>query len=310
LKLVSISSAALLLATAILVADELRLEGFQVHPYYSQVSTGDTVTLTVVYCYANQEIVPVELPGDPDELAPLVNDDILEPLPTIETEITCPDDDIPIDEPVPLPILADVSAWSVNGVRGGSSRLGTIKASRRNQAVYTAPAEVPDPNTVTISAELAWGDKGKMLATAQIEIGGGGYEGTISFEDPAAGVTLGGTVRWIAIDPGADTLDGTATLDLQMSSLDNNCSLVTSSVTAAGELSLNFPEDGRYHFTLLTDAPVVSCSGMQFNIGGTWLLCTGWPESPPSMGDGSSLRGSASCDSARMEWNFRRTSAR
>jgi hypothetical protein len=42
-------------------------------------------------------------------------------------------------------------AWSVNSVSGGSSTLGTIGASGN----YTAPAALPSPNTVTITATSA-----------------------------------------------------------------------------------------------------------------------------------------------------------
>ncbi|HWC17344.1 MAG TPA: DUF1800 family protein, partial [Terriglobales bacterium] len=40
--------------------------------------------------------------------------------------------------------------WAVNGTAGGSSALGTIDAN----GLYTAPAALPSPNTITISASL------------------------------------------------------------------------------------------------------------------------------------------------------------
>jgi hypothetical protein len=39
-------------------------------------------------------------------------------------------------------------SWKVNGVAGGSSTTGTINAN----GLYTAPAAVPNPATVTVSA--------------------------------------------------------------------------------------------------------------------------------------------------------------
>ena len=42
-------------------------------------------------------------------------------------------------------------SWAVNGTSGGSGTLGTIDAN----GLYTAPATLPSPNTVTISASLA-----------------------------------------------------------------------------------------------------------------------------------------------------------
>jgi hypothetical protein len=48
---------------------------------------------------------------------------------------------------------ADTSViWQVNGVGGGNSTVGTIAAGKNNTAVYTAPAKVPSPATVTITA--------------------------------------------------------------------------------------------------------------------------------------------------------------
>jgi IPT/TIG domain len=41
--------------------------------------------------------------------------------------------------------------WSVNSVAGGNATLGTISAS----GIYTAPASLPNPNTITVSAASA-----------------------------------------------------------------------------------------------------------------------------------------------------------
>ncbi|HKB54123.1 MAG TPA: hypothetical protein VKD22_08990, partial [Ramlibacter sp.] len=42
--------------------------------------------------------------------------------------------------------------WSVNGLAGGNSALGTIAATGSNSAAYTAPAAVPAPPNVTLTA--------------------------------------------------------------------------------------------------------------------------------------------------------------
>jgi Bacterial Ig-like domain (group 2) len=42
--------------------------------------------------------------------------------------------------------------WSVNGVTGGNSAIGTLFANSNNSAVYTAPTIVPNPPAVTVSA--------------------------------------------------------------------------------------------------------------------------------------------------------------
>lgn len=48
--------------------------------------------------------------------------------------------------------LAGGVAWSVDGVAGGSATLGTIVVNGATSAVYTAPAAIPSPATVTVTA--------------------------------------------------------------------------------------------------------------------------------------------------------------
>jgi hypothetical protein len=48
--------------------------------------------------------------------------------------------------------LAGGVAWSVNGVAGGNATLGTIVVDGATSAVYTAPAAIPSPATVTVTA--------------------------------------------------------------------------------------------------------------------------------------------------------------
>jgi hypothetical protein len=48
--------------------------------------------------------------------------------------------------------LAGGVAWSVNGVAGGNATVGTIVVNGATSAVYTAPAAIPSPATVTVTA--------------------------------------------------------------------------------------------------------------------------------------------------------------
>src|SRR5277367_2726309 len=48
--------------------------------------------------------------------------------------------------------LAGGVAWSANGVAGGNATLGTIVVNGATTAVYTAPAVIPSPPTVTVTA--------------------------------------------------------------------------------------------------------------------------------------------------------------
>jgi hypothetical protein len=46
-------------------------------------------------------------------------------------------------------------AWSVNGIAGGNSTVGTIAATSATTAIYTAPSAPPSPATVTVTATSA-----------------------------------------------------------------------------------------------------------------------------------------------------------
>lgn len=58
--------------------------------------------------------------------------------------------------------------WEVNGIVGGNSDLGTISNASSDPGLYTAPATVPNPATVTISAVSNQDHKTKGTATATI----------------------------------------------------------------------------------------------------------------------------------------------
>lgn len=47
-----------------------------------------------------------------------------------------------------------VTSWRVNGIEGGNTVVGSIKAEGRNKALYTAPKTAPQPATVAISAQV------------------------------------------------------------------------------------------------------------------------------------------------------------
>ncbi len=51
--------------------------------------------------------------------------------------------------------------WAVNGIPGGNSAHGTVTPLQpSSRATYTAPAQVPSPNPVTVTADLTWEEKG------------------------------------------------------------------------------------------------------------------------------------------------------
>jgi hypothetical protein len=69
---------------------------------------------------------------------------------------TGPDPDSPTAPPVLREcqsVLADTTIWSVNGIAGGDSSVGTMN-SQFAQGLYTAPASLPPSNPVAISTEV------------------------------------------------------------------------------------------------------------------------------------------------------------
>jgi hypothetical protein len=61
-------------------------------------------------------------------------------------------------------------AWDVNGILGGNATLGTIVSTSANTALYTAPADLPSPTSVTIhgTGTLAAGGTGTASAAVTV----------------------------------------------------------------------------------------------------------------------------------------------
>ncbi|MFZ2451732.1 MAG: hypothetical protein WAW36_14545 [Methylovulum miyakonense] len=107
------------------------VEGFSLRPEEAKVLVNNRIDLALKYCYPYRgpdpnKPDPVGLGMDCDgaysDLAPLV----------------------------------PVTEWAVNGVAGGNSELGTVKADADNlfTATYTAPVTKPIPATVDVTARL------------------------------------------------------------------------------------------------------------------------------------------------------------
>jgi len=110
------------------------LAGAQLRPPSASVRTGETLTLTAVGCYTEEE-----------ELAPLPGEQ-LAPLPP---RFDC---DPEGEQLAPLPLK--LSNWSVNGIGGGDSTIGTVSAHGLT-ATYGAPSTKPDPSTVAVSVDVS-----------------------------------------------------------------------------------------------------------------------------------------------------------
>jgi hypothetical protein len=63
-----------------------------------------------------------------------------------------------------------VIAWDVNGIAGGNTTVGTIAISGTYTALYTAPADLPATNPVTIHATANLSTGGPITASATVTI--------------------------------------------------------------------------------------------------------------------------------------------
>ncbi len=77
------------------------------------------------------------------------------------------------------------TSWTVNG-SSGSSSIGEISATGKNSAKYTAPADLPNPQTITIRAE---NEGNSLTATVTVE-----SAVAVSISPNSAVVALGGRV--------------------------------------------------------------------------------------------------------------------
>ncbi|HET7152412.1 MAG TPA: hypothetical protein VFJ29_01505, partial [Candidatus Kapabacteria bacterium] len=62
------------------------------------------------------------------------------------------------------------NAWMVNGVVGGTSGTGTIGAGLQKQGIYTAPASMPSPNNVSVSAQITLPNLSSVILQTTVNI--------------------------------------------------------------------------------------------------------------------------------------------
>ncbi len=96
--------------------------------------------------------------------------------------------------------------WSVNGIAGGNTSVGTIAANSNNSAVYIAPATVPIPPSVTVTA-TSTADTSKSGSTT-VTIASGLQ---VVVAPAAASVPAGGAQSFTATVSGAGNLPTTVT---------------------------------------------------------------------------------------------------
>lgn len=167
-------------------SDYSMIEGLQIRPAAASIGTMGTVNLTVKYC--QQETIPG---GGQDDLVALV--------------YGCSDDE-------DLAPLGTFSNWSVNGLGGGNSTVGTVVktvASSAN-ARYTAPATVPQANPVAVSVQ-ARGRRGSTLLVSNITIGGVWW-GTVTIRQGAQSLVADVTWTQVGTYQGLETFRPSGTV--------------------------------------------------------------------------------------------------
>ena len=144
--------------------------------------------------------------------------------------------------------------WSVNGVVGGNSTVGTITRSSGSGAVYTAPDKKPSPDTVTVSFQSIQTDTLDSVSIkppAKVKIIDGflsSYTGSVGFSgaNPAEMTYTGqGNLTWTIIENLPDDLAKyEATGSLQVTTTYPECSPVSASVPVTGTMIVFDPVRG------------------------------------------------------------------
>jgi len=261
--------------------------GFNVRPPYKKVKTGEKALFAVAFCYS-----------------PNTGDDDLTAL-GYECDIDASDLDT-----APLLPTPNVERWSVDGTEGGSAAKGTV-TWQQAKATYTAPAERPSPDTVSLSADVKWKSKGKLVATAVVAIDPPlrVYKGNVmhTINDSTTSVTMSGDVTWTEVETSVDSFvpSGTVTASINV----DGCTPYTGSVhVGGGELDLNSPADGQYGFTVTFDPVDLNCGAAVVPFTATELASppcdTGG--TPPSIMSGQVLSGSGTCYGGHLSWSFAR----
>ncbi|MFZ0638202.1 MAG: hypothetical protein WA020_01415 [Candidatus Acidiferrales bacterium] len=99
------------------------------------------------------------------------------------------------------------TAWSVNGIAGGNSTVGTVTATGANAATYTAPTTAPTANPVTVEAAA-----GSQTVSAVVTVAGSAAI-AVSVTPALATVAAGQSASFTATVTGTSNGDVTWTVD-------------------------------------------------------------------------------------------------
>ena len=200
------------------------VSGWQIRPARARVKVGGTVRFEVKECVTQTGTFTVD--GE---------------------TYTVPKRIAACDEPELAPIGPRASGWAVDGTPGGSPQKGTVDGW--SNATYTAPANVPSPDTVTVSAQILVGRESarqKVLSTATVQIYDG-WVGQVTFESREGSrvVKSVADVVWNA-KPGSKT-EFVPSGTLTVTGRQRDCTLQEQAriTEADGELELKLGPDGQ-----------------------------------------------------------------
>jgi len=265
--------------------------GFMVRPPFQVVKVNETGKLRVNFCYA-------PIPGD-DDLAALA----------YECDFEAPDLNPDL---APLLPTSNILRWNVDGVEGGNDVKGRVSWAQAD-ATYTAPSVKPNPETVSVSADIQWKDKGLMVASGLVSIDPRLriFKGTVhyTYSDTGLSVTLSGDVTWTELDGSPGTLEPTGAGNVTVNM--DGCTPYSGTVNVqGGQLFTDVPADGLYSFTLGFDSVELSCGvGVTIPYSGLGMgaPCNTTDPAPALSDNGMTMSGSDVCNGASQTWSFSRT---
>ena len=267
------------------------VKGYQLQPGSKTLQPKATQALEMMICYPRSVA-----DGDPQPLA-----------------YAC--DGTGAQSDVVAPAL--ISEWSVNGIAGGNSTVGTVSGSGPH-ATYTAPATKPSPATVAVSARVDLGTRGKVLVVSNITIAdsANGYTGTIEYSSTGSSYTA--VVTWTEWNDGDDTTRSyrpTGTITADITAQDCNPIHATAPIVDLGNLVVYLPGNATSPNRLQFDVESASvdlaytCTGgnfissQQFFIG---VAGCGVPNNLPAFADEADLSGTEICGDVSVTWHFTR----
>ena len=240
------------------------IAGVQIEPVEATVATGKQVNLLVRSCTFEN------VTTDPDNLVALV--------------ASCDNDLTP---------LGTFKNWSVNGIKGGSLGVGIVAENGSPfNAIYTAPAFVPNQNPVAVSVETNFEGRQALLVSNITVTGEDTWTGTSVFST-ADGTTITSNITWTYSNTNGTLLNyvpsGTITYykpaegDCPITSITPNQHLIAS---GDGFLSID-ASSGYYNGAGATVWTSTVCHQCPYDevpvcvegpLGGQWMLVSGAPK--------------------------------